>query len=74
MAQITAYKGEIGLFDVHPFQAGHPFYSPAVGDVAPQTIYRVGRIDDNPSFTEDFRNFPDIFGVRVLVVDFDQHG
>lgn len=71
MAQVVANERELSLlwFDVSDFT--DTLNGLSVVDVATDSVNRIGRVDDNPTFTKTIHHFTDGLRIGVLFIDTD---
>lgn len=74
MAQIVANKRKICFFGFDISYPANGFDGFMIGDIAAQPIYRIRRVNDQPAFSQHFRNLFNGSRIGIFRVDLYKHG
>ena len=72
MAKVCTYEGEVSFVQLHPLKLSDALQGIAVSDVAAQSIHRIGRVDDNPTFAKALHHLLYLPLIGILRIYFDE--
>jgi len=68
VAQIGTDEGELSFFRLNSLNSCHPLHSPGLCDVAPDSINRVGGVNNHSPIPKKLNNFVDLLLIRILFI------
>ena len=73
LADVATNEGQGSLVGIEPSQAANALKGLVVVDVAADSVHRIGRIDDDASRLQGFRDLADLAAFGIVGVDLKQH-